>query len=420
MPPSPLLNAGPGTAAALLAPLEQRGIRLGLDAIRRLLGQLGAPHLAAPSVLVAGTNGKGSTSALLAAMASAAGYRTGLYTSPHLERVEERVRIDGRWVAEQELAEALRELLEIEESPTYFEALTAAAFLIFARRRVELMILEVGLGGRLDATNVADPLLSAVTTIGVDHAEYLGNTLGEIAREKAGIFRRGRPAIWGPQPAAARAALLVEAEARGVEAEEVVQPFALELRLAGAHQRHNAALAARAAALLRDLGFPRLDPSAIARGAAGCFWPGRLERVALDEGRHALLDGAHNPAGVETLCAYLDERGEPFDLLFGVMADKDAGAMLAPLAARAGRIVLTTAPNPRATSAEALAALLKPSGDLVVEPDFARALAVALALTPRRLLVVSGSLYLVGAARTWLRQRFGRPAPAETLFEGLS
>ena len=184
----------------ILGRLEALGIRLGLESMRGLLAALGSPQLRFPAVLVAGSNGKGSTAALLAAMAGAAGYRTGLYTSPHLETVEERLRIDGRAVGGERLGELLEEVVACAErrlghSPTYFEAVTAAAFLWFAAERVDLAVVEVGLGGRLDATNVCEPVLSLITSISLEHRELLGDTLAAIAREKAGILRAGRPAL---------------------------------------------------------------------------------------------------------------------------------------------------------------------------------------------------------------------------------
>src|SRR5262245_1693249 len=188
------------TPDAILSRLETLGIKLGLDRSRTLLTALGEPQRRFPSVLVAGTNGKGSTAALTAAMTNAAGYRTGLYTSPHLEKVEERLRIDGCMIASDRFAAILADLVTLAERetgspPTYFEAVTLAAFRWFAEERVDLAIVEVGLGGRLDATNLADPILSLITPIGFDHREYLGDTLAAIAREKAGILRSGRPAF---------------------------------------------------------------------------------------------------------------------------------------------------------------------------------------------------------------------------------
>jgi dihydrofolate synthase/folylpolyglutamate synthase len=201
----------PPDAAAALARLETFGMHLGLDHVRRLLGELGDPQRGLPAVLVAGTNGKGSTAALLAAVGRAAGYRTGLYTSPHLETVEERVRVDGERIGGEELGALVLEVVAAGERvlpapPTYFEALTAAALLCFRRRAVELAVLEVGLGGRLDATNAAEPAVSVITPVALEHQEQLGDTLAAIAGEKAGVMRRGRPTVaWGGEPEVAAA-----------------------------------------------------------------------------------------------------------------------------------------------------------------------------------------------------------------------
>lgn len=425
---------------AVLSRLEALGIRLGLDRLRALLQALGEPQARFPSVLVAGSNGKGSTSALLAAMAGAAGYRVGHYTSPHLESVEERIRIDGRAIERARLAELIERVIAAAEAdggelPTYFEALTAAAFLAFAEDAVELAVLEVGMGGRLDATNVVEPVLSVITPISLEHREYLGPTLAAIAREKAGILRRGRPAVaWVDEPSAERA-LLIAAEEIGAELNTVdpevwiesVEPLGwagqevhlvaagerrvLRLHLLGEHQAGNLVLAMAAAAALRGADFPRLTPAAIAAGAAACRWPGRLEPVDLPDGRRVLLDAAHNPAGVATLTAFLDQQGEPFDLLFGVLDDKPAGEMLPHLDSRAERIVLTQPTSPRARPAEELAALVAGRPDVHTEPDPTKALDLALA-APSSLLVACGSIVLVGELRTALRQRFNLPPPA--------
>ncbi|KAB2957270.1 MAG: bifunctional folylpolyglutamate synthase/dihydrofolate synthase, partial [Thermoanaerobaculia bacterium] len=199
--------------AEILAALERLGVRLGLDSLRALLERLDDPQRGLPAVLVAGTNGKGSTAAMLDAVVRAAGLRAGLYTSPHLERVEERIRIGGAPIDAALLAAALESVLGAArgaglETPTYFEAVTAAAFLAFAEARVELAVLEVGLGGRLDATNLSDPLVSVITPIALDHTEWLGRSLAEVAHEKAGVMRAGRPVVLAPQePEAARALL---------------------------------------------------------------------------------------------------------------------------------------------------------------------------------------------------------------------
>jgi dihydrofolate synthase/folylpolyglutamate synthase len=446
----------PPDAAAALARLETFGMHLGLDHVRRLLGALGDPQRGLPAVLVAGTNGKGSTAALLAAAGRAAGYRTGLYTSPHLETVEERVRVDGERVGGEELGALVLEVVAAGEQvlpapPTYFEALTVAALLCFRRRAVELAVLEVGLGGRLDATNAAEPAVSVITPVALEHQEQLGDTLTAIAGEKAGVMRRGRPTVaWGGEPEVA-AALRLAAAAAGAElvllgeggaaasalplpgapweGQRIVLATAagtveLAVPLLGRHQAVNAALAWAAAERMARHGWPRLDDAAFRRGAAAWRWPARLEQVTLPAGapcRRVLLDAAHNPDGAAALARFLADPPAPFPappvLLVGVLADKDAAAMLASLAPLAGRLVLTRPPHPRGRDPRELLSLLPAGAAADIEPDVetnpAAALDRALALTPAvgaDTLVVCGSLYLVGAARTALRRRFGVPA----------
>lgn len=423
----------------LLSELEDRGIRLGLEPLAGLLAALGGPQDGLPAVLVAGTNGKGSTCALLESMVRAAGYRTGLYTSPHLERVEERVQIDGRPIPRHDMTTLLAEVTETAtarglELPTYFEALTAVAFLAFRRAEVDLAVLEVGLGGRLDATNLADPALSVITGIAYDHEETLGATLGEIAREKAGILRPERPALgWGGDPDVRQALLAVAAE-RGarlelvdetVRCEETLErrdgmlevrlrtparEVRVETPLAGAHQARNLALAVRAAEVLGELDWGRLDSAAIRQGAASVRGPGRLERADLPQGGAVLLDAAHNPSGVAALVAYLDRLGEPFDLLFGVLADKRVEQMLPPLAERARRVTLTRPPAGRGRDPETLRSMVAEQIEVDVQPDPALALERALAVAPG-LLVCCGSIYLIGPLRALLRERYGVPLP---------
>ena len=390
-------------------------------------------------MLVAGSNGKGSTSALLAAMATAAGYRTGHYTSPHLEFVEERLRIDGIPIATERLGDLLREIVDTAEQscgapPTYFEALTVAAFRWFAEEEVDLAVLEVGLGGRLDATNLSEPLLSLVTSISLEHREYLGDTLDAIAREKAGVFRPGRPALaWvaDPEPRAAledaarerRTALRFAQDLTRIEAAEpadwsgqrvrLVTPGGehdLRIALLGAHQQRNLALAVLAAETLAANGFPRLGQEAIAAGAASCRWPGRLEAVELPGGRRVLLDAAHNAEGTAALGDFLAALDTPVDLLFGVLVDKDAAEMLSHLAPRARRLVLTTPTTPRAQSPDALLPLLGGRENVEVEPDPGKALDRLLDAAGETV-VVCGSIYLIGEIRTRLRERFGVPNP---------
>lgn len=430
-------------AAATLSRLETFGMRLGLESTEALLAALGSPQRSFPAVLIAGTNGKGSTSALLASIAHHAGLRVGLYTSPHLEAPEERVRIGGEALPSAELSELVLEVVAAGERvlgapPTYFEAFTAVAFCAFSRHAVDLAVLEVGMGGRLDSTNAADPVLSVITPIALDHQEHLGSTLERIAREKAGILRRARPAVvWIEEQEArqtvaelaAELAIPLEFADRTVAIEPVAgDPWDgqrmilrtpdhchdLSTALLGEHQRRNVALAVRAAETLRALGWRGIGHDAIEQGVRAVRWPGRLEAIELPTGRRVLLDGAHNPDGVLALERFLDPLG-PFDLLFGALADKDLAHMLPSLAGRARRITLTAPPTKRAQPPELLLDLL-PQTVAHLEPDLERALDQALADGSAPLLVC-GSLYLVGAVRTSLRRRFGVPAAAtESLF----
>ena len=478
----------PRTADSILSRLETLGIRLGLDNVRAVLAALGDPQRRFPSILVAGSNGKGSTSALLAAMASAAGYRTGLYTSPHLETVDGRLRIDGRPVPSGRLGDLLAEAVEAAERrtgapPTYFEALTVAAFRWFAAEQVDLAVVEVGMGGRLDATNTCEPLLSLITSISLEHREHLGDTLAAIAGEKAGILRRGRPALmWIDEPEAAdavRAAAhtlgtdlrsapdlvhLDGTESLGWDGQRVrlttpETTHDLRLALPGPHQIRNLGLAVLAAETLAGLGFGRLDARAIADGATACRWPGRLEPVELPGGRRVLLDAAHNAEGAAAFGTFLSTLATPVDLLFGALGDKDIASMLAALAPRARRLILTAPPSPRAVAPhDLLRHLPVPEGgrvgvrgtgagdwqrgrgeggsahegaehgppdpnpeaarEPIVEPDPDRALDAALASTDGVLtdhdgvLAVCGSIFLVGDIRRRLRERFGVPPPA--------
>jgi dihydrofolate synthase/folylpolyglutamate synthase len=419
--------------------------------MRSMLAELGNPELKTPTVLVAGTNGKGSTAALLSAILTASSYRTGLFTSPHLERVEERIRVDGAAVPTGRLAAELERVIAaarqvVEEPITYFEALTSSAFCLFESLQVDIAIFEVGLGGRLDATNVAEPVMSLITSIGFDHQRQLGDTLAEIAVEKAGVLRAGRPAlVWVEAEEAAGAIRQVAAKvgAELVEVPEQVRldqriernaagqkvrlttgrrTYDLSLALGGRHQASNAALAVSAAESLAEEGFEQIDRRAVERGIAACRWPGRLEWIEMP-GREVLLDAAHNGAGVASLEAYLAQLARPFTLLFGMLSSKaDRGALRA-LFALADEVVLTTPPSSRAMPPSELAERVGGEGaetqaiEICSEPN--EALSRAVELSAGGLLVISGSLYLVGAMRTQLRERFGTPPPADQLFAGL-
>ena len=383
-------------------------------------------------------------------MGTAAGYRTGLFTSPHLETVEERIRLDGASIAGGDLAGLLQEILaEAErlsrEPITYFEALTAAAYLHFARQRVDLAVFEVGLGGRLDATNAGEPILSVICSIGLDHQAHLGDTLGAIAREKAGILRSGVPAVSAVGSPEASAVVRQVAEDLGAPLTSALdevrrehyrplgwrgqelrlrtprQELDLTIALLGEHQLANLASAVAAAEALAGQGFHGLRGAALERGAEACRWPGRLEVVELPRGRRALLDAGHNVDASRSLRRFLDSVEGEMHLLFGTLEDKDAGGILEILAPRFRRCVLTRPWSPRARAPEALAGALRhgPAPRLEDEPEAALDSALEdLAASDARTLVICGSIFLVGPVRGFLRRRFGAPAPAAQILTG--
>ena len=409
-----------------LESLDVRGMKLGLAAIGEVCERLGHPERAVESILVAGTNGKGSTAATIAAIGEAAGVRTGLYTSPHLESVTERIRIHASDISREELDAMLAEVFAAADREpavpvTYFEAMTAAAFLSFARRQVELAILEVGLGGRFDATNVAPASVSVVTAIGLDHTEELGSTREAIAGEKAGIFRAGRPALVSSADPGVRqvfrdVAATVGSELHELAAEAAIQivetglsgtrfrlktpqhEYMLVTPLLGAHQAENAAVAVRAMELWR----PALGEEAMTRGVAGVRWPGRLERFEA-RGRLVFLDGCHNPHGAEALARFIEGARLRPDLVFGAMADKDIESMALFLGPHVRRIRLVPAGSPRAATPEELARRFSAARpDATPESSLEAALDQLLGDPSTESIIVAGSLYLVGEARTRL------------------
>ena len=362
--------------------LDQRarfGVKFGLTTTRRLLRHLGDPQRRYPVLLVAGTNGKGSVVAYVDAALRAAGLRVGRYTSPHLVRLNERIAVGGRLITDAALARAISRVRAAAEAlvragripahPTHFEVLTVAALDHFARARVDVAVMEVGMGARLDATNVTLPLASAIVTIARDHEAWLGQDLRHIAREKAGVLRRGRPTVLGRLPPAARAEIEAAARARRARLHESAREVSLRARggrlevttprgrytglraLPGAHQRANLAVALRLLEEARAAGL-EFDLPAAARGLSGARWPGRLQWVP---GRPPLLlDGAHNPAAARALARYLDTLDRPVTLVFGAMKDKRVAAMARTLFPRARRVVLTSVGGPRAARPEDL------------------------------------------------------------------
>jgi dihydrofolate synthase/folylpolyglutamate synthase len=408
-------------AASYLAARTRLGIKFGLETMRALMDDLGRPQLSYPVLLVAGTNGKGSVAAYADAGLRAAGLRCGRYTSPHLVRLHERITVGGREISAAALeaavgkvrrsAERLLRAGRIAAHPTFFEAVTAAAFVHFRDRGVEAAVVEVGMGARLDATNVTEPLASAIVTIALDHEAYLGGSLGEIAREKAGVLRRGRVTVLGGMDTDAEIAVRREALRVGAvcidafegvtasgdaRASSVVTPRGRYVvgTLAGAHQRDNAVVALRLLEEAKAAGL-RFDVVRAADGFERAAWPGRLQRIP---GRPALLlDGAHNPAGAFALAEAL--RAEPpFVLLFGAMEDKDVAVVGRALFPLALAVVVTRAPDARgATPADVIARVGPVGPPVYAEADVARALAAARRIAGRMgLVVVAGSLYLVG------------------------
>jgi dihydrofolate synthase/folylpolyglutamate synthase len=419
-PGGPKPGAEPGAALAYLESLKPARIWLGLDRVVAVLARLDHPERAYPTVHVAGTNGKGSTCAMVAAGLRAAGLRTGLYTSPHLIRFQERIAVDGAAIEDEALVEGVARIREAAaEIPlTYFEFGTALAFWYFRRRAVAVAVLETGLGGRLDATNVVTPIATGISALALDHTQILGPTLADIAREKAGILKPGVPcALARPPPEAwpvisARAAELgapLHLEGRDFSLREGRYQGArwhlerVEVGLRGPHQIENGALALALLELSGDR-LP-LTPEAAREGLRRVVWPGRLEVVS-SRGATVVLDGAHNPQGAEALARALQSLwpGRPLTLLFGVLEDKDAAPMIRSLFPLARRALLVPPSAERArppASYQAEAAKLCP--DVQVAESVGAAINRALESSqPEELLVVCGSLYLVGEARACL------------------
>ncbi|MGA8489764.1 MAG: folylpolyglutamate synthase/dihydrofolate synthase family protein [Terriglobales bacterium] len=434
--------------------------------MRLLLAALNHPERRFPGVLIAGTNGKGSTAATLASILEASGLRTGLYTSPHLVRINERIRISDIEVSDDDFAllhdvvdrtaERLVEDGELPWHPSFFEMLTAIAFEYFAQNKVEIAVLEVGMGGRLDATNVIEPRVSVITDISLDHQKFLGNTVAEIAREKAGIIRPGGLVVTLPQQPQANDVIgntILELGAQGVSAVAYVPPVSpgsdeycvrrsekpliaefaeehaqdaeknlakfagpisryplevmgkqilVETPLLGRHQLRNIALAIATAEVLSHQGFP-ITPEIIERGLRQTHWPGRFQVIpAISGAPEYVLDVAHNPAGAwalrSALSACYEDRRLTF--VFGAMRDKAIGEMAEILFPLAERVLATRADNPRsATPDEIREAASRTASDIEEAADVASALDRAVSLSgPQGIVVITGSIYIVGEA----------------------
>jgi dihydrofolate synthase / folylpolyglutamate synthase len=408
---------------------DQFGIKAGLDNMRALCAELDHPERAWPSVIVAGTNGKGSVAAMVARALTAAGHRTARYTSPHLVRVEERFAIDGAPAASGVVERAAGRVLDAERAcrsdgrlphpATFFELTTAVAFEVFREAGVGVAVLEVGLGGRLDATNVASPVAGAITSIDFDHMVHLGPTLEAIAFEKAGVIKPGMPVVVGPMAGGPRATIGQVAAERRAPLRDAYEDVTCEaafgrgraaLRLAtaaadyghvhlalrGRHQIDNAVVAVALLELLDDLGL-HVGRAAVVSGLEDVVWPGRLQEVRLAGGGWLLLDAAHNPAGARALAEYIADAHGTLPIVFGAMRDKAIGPMLEALAPVARRFVFTSVPLARAQEAHVLARLAatsSPAVPVAVEADPIAAVREALVDAPGA--CVAGSLFLVG------------------------
>ena len=415
-------------ALEFLYGLEKFGIVFGLENIQRILEIIGNPQEHVKAVHVGGTNGKGSVVSMLACMLSEAGYRVGRYTSPHLVSFTERITVDEEEITEAEVAELtaeIRQTIQREDSDrafTFFDFTTALAYEYFRRRQADIVLVEVGLGGRLDSTNVISPLVSIITNVGFDHMGYLGNTIAEIAREKAGIIKRGVPVVTGARDNARE---VIEGIAGGCESpvhvlggdfryerrtDQVMSYTGLSMKLdnvfvnlKGDHQLANGALALCAVELLKVCGFPA-EERPIRNGLSRVRWPGRIEIVR--EKPTILLDGAHNVDGVQALVRFLDTRfpEKRTTLVFGVMKDKEYEKMIDLLRPPADVIVLTRLANERGLPPEAMKGL---AAEATITQDVRSALLKARAVTSDRdLILITGSLYLIGEARAAIDEMF--------------
>ena len=413
-----------------------------LEHMRVLLQALGRPEKTFPSVLIAGTNGKGSTAATLASILRSSGLKTGLYTSPHLIRINERIRIGGEQISDEDFAQlygavdkAAEQLVETGElpwHPSFFEMMTAIAFRYFARERVNVAVLEVGMGGRLDATNVVEPLVSVIADISLDHQKYLGNTVTDIAREKAGIIRPGGVVVTLPQQPAANDVIgntILEMDATGISAAQYVPPVSpgsaeyqnahtsrsryplevmgkqilVETPLVGRHQLRNVALAIAAAEQVANKGFTGITAESIEGGIRDTTWPGRFQIIEPKQGwPETVLDVAHNPAGAWALRSALSERygDRPLIFVFGAMRDKAISEIAEILFPMANRVIATQPGNPRAATPDEIR---QAAARTATEIECIAAVPAAMqrarqAALPDGVMVVTGSIYLVGEA----------------------
>ncbi len=424
-----------------LKSLNPSGIRLGLEPIVSLLGRMGNPQESFPSVIVAGTNGKGSVAAILASILTAAGFKTGLYTSPDLVDFRERIRIDGEMISPKEVVDCLHDVKShVTETVSYFEFITAMAFSHFTRRKIDIAVLEVGLGGRLDATNVVNPLVSVITNISREHEEYLGNSLAKIAFEKGGVIKEGGVCVTAASQKPVLSVLADICQKKNARLFRLGNDFttrkgkdavfsyrglqrnfsSLRSPFTGIHQIANAALALAAMEVISSAGARfSVSDEAVIKGLRAAQWEGRLE--VLGRSPLFIVDGAHNPAGVATLARALenDFTYRKLVLIFGVMGDKNYRMMAKRLFPLADRIVLTRPPSERSLAPQVLAALASEFNDkveILEEPEDALNRSFFLAGEDDAI-CAAGSLYLVGEMKRVLGKAkpHGHPSKTNTL-----
>jgi len=388
---------------------------LSLDRVNQLLERLGRPDRAYRSIHIAGTKGKGSTAAMIESCLRAAGYRTGFYSSPHLHTFRERMRVDNEYISREDFAQLVDELephLKAVEGATWFEITTTLAFMFYVRSRIDVAVLEVGLGGRFDATNVVTPIVSVITSLSMDHMNLLGNTIEQIAFEKAGIVKRQVPVVSAPQVPEAMDVLRRVARARGAKLIVAAPPppspdsqrKEWRLPLLGAHQQINASVAVAALRIADERGLA-VSEEAIRDGLETVKWPGRLEVLSRDP--WVVVDGAHNGDSAQKLAAALREvfHIDKWTLIVGISADKDIPAILDGLLPIAERVIVTRASNSRAAGIEALETHVADRG---CEPTPAASVADALEIAQRDRspIIITGSLFTVADAREeWFRRR---------------
>jgi dihydrofolate synthase/folylpolyglutamate synthase len=420
--------AGYAAVQDYLFGLKAGGVKFGVDRMRLLAERIGHPERSVPCIHVAGTNGKGSVSAMLEAILRAAGKKTGLYTSPHLVRLGERVQVNRSILSEEEITAFVRELQPIADSigeeggdgdrPTFFEFMTAMAFLQFARRRCDVSLIEVGLGGRLDATNIVVPEVAVITSIGMDHCEMLGNTLGAIASEKAGIIKKGRPVVIGRVPPEAEAAIRAIAASVGANVVSVREEYGEDISrypttgLEGDYQRWNGATATLAARLLGPAF--GITENSIRSGLGSVDWAGRWQRTTIG-GRLVVLDSSHNPEGASVLDTNLAhliaETGRPPVAVVGALGSMRAGPLLEVLCRQCSEIRIVVPRQSRASSFDELEGLIPAAfrGHVVrsTVEDLFPAPGVCTAGGPDDVVLVTGSIYLLGEILSRLEPQRG-------------